>query len=108
MTRVDYEQHGGTYAEHRRTDPRIEAIPTPGVCADGFFEAFWRRTEGLLDSRVRSAQSAWTLLPPGGEQRIVDRLAAARADGGWDAEHGHLRDRESLDGAPRLVISEPG
>jgi hypothetical protein len=36
---------------------------------------------------------------------IVERLDAAHRCGEWDAEHGHLRERESFDGALRLVIS---
>jgi Methyltransferase domain len=86
---------------------RIERIPTPADCADGFFEAFWRRPEALLDPQIRSAQSIWALLDRGVEQRMVDRLAGALASGAWDAAHGHLRGRESFDGALRLVISEP-
>lgn len=86
---------------------RVERVPTPGDCADGFFEAFWRRPEQLLDSAVRSAQSMWALLEPGVEQRMVDRLAAALHSGAWDADHGHLRRQESFDGALRLVVSEP-
>jgi SAM-dependent methyltransferase len=85
---------------------RVERVPTPGDCTDGFFEAFWRRPEALLDPAVRSAQSMWAVLPSGLEQRIVERLAAALDRGEWDAEHGHLRARDSLDGALRLVISE--
>jgi SAM-dependent methyltransferase len=85
---------------------RVERIPTPGDCTDGFFEAFWRRPEELLDPAVRSAQSVWALLEPDVEQRIVERLAGALDCGAWDAEHGHLRERESFDGALRLVISE--
>jgi hypothetical protein len=73
---------------------------------DGFFEAFWRRPERLLDPAVRSAQSMWSLLEPSVEQRIVDRLAAALDCGAWDAEHGHLREQDSFEGALRLVISE--
>ena len=88
----------------RRT--RVERIPTPGDCVDGFFEAFWRRPEALLDPAVRSAQSMWALLDPGVEERIVARLSAALESGAWDAEHGHLRAQESFDGALRLVISE--
>jgi Methyltransferase domain len=88
----------------RRT--RVERIPTPGDCVDGFFEAFWRRPEGLLDPAVRGAQSMWALLDPAVEQCMVDRLAAALHSGAWDAEHGHLREQESFDGALRLVISE--
>jgi SAM-dependent methyltransferase len=85
---------------------RIERIPTPGDCVDGFFEAFWRRPEALLDPSVRGAQSMWALIDPGVEQRIVTRLSAALESGAWDAEHGHLRQQESYDGALRLVISE--
>ena len=86
---------------------RIERIPTPGDCVDGFFEAFWRRPEALLDPAVRSAQSMWALLPPGVEDRIVARLATDLRSGAWDAEHGHLRDQDAYDGSLRLVISEP-
>jgi len=85
---------------------RVERIPTPGDCVDGFFEAFWRRPEALLDPEVRGAQSMWALLDPGVEERIVARLAAALESGAWDAEHGDLRERGSFDGALRLVVSE--
>ena len=85
---------------------RVERIPTPWDCVDGFFEAFWRRPEALLDPVIRASQSIWTLLAPGVEERIVTRLADALRSGRWDAEHGHLRRRESYDGALRLVISE--
>ena len=86
---------------------RIETIPTPADCVDGFIEAFWNRPEALLDPAVRGAQSMWALLPPGVEQRIVARLASALESGAWDAEHGDLRRERSFDGALRLVVSEP-
>jgi SAM-dependent methyltransferase len=85
---------------------RVERIPTPADCMDGFFEAFWNRPEALLDPAVRSAQSLWSMLEPGEEERIVDRLAAALGSGAWDAEHGHLREQHEYDGALRLVISD--
>ena len=86
---------------------RVERIPTPADCTDGFFEAFWNRPEHLLDPAVRAAQSMWALLPLGVEDRIVDRLAAALRSGAWDAEHGYLREMGEYDGALRLVVSEP-
>jgi ubiquinone/menaquinone biosynthesis C-methylase UbiE len=85
---------------------RVERIPTPGDCVDGFFEAFWRRPEALLDPAVRSAQSVWALVDAGVEERIVERLGTSLSSGAWDAEHGHLRQRDSFDGALRLVISD--
>jgi SAM-dependent methyltransferase len=86
---------------------RVERIPTPADCEDGFFEAFWRRPEALLDADLRSAQSMWRLLEPGVEERMVARLAAALGSGAWDRDHGHLRAQRSFDGALRLVVSEP-
>jgi SAM-dependent methyltransferase len=84
----------------------VTRIPTPGDCLDGFFEAFWRRPEALLDPAVRRCQSMWALLEPGVEQRMVERLATALHSGAWDAQHGYLREQNSFDGALRLVISE--
>ena len=85
---------------------RIERVPTPADCADGFFEAFWNRPEALLDPEVRASQSLWALLEPGVEERIVSRLAGALDSGAWDAAHGHLREQQSFDGSLRLVVSE--
>lgn len=86
---------------------RVERIPTPADCSDGFFEAFWNRPEALLDPEVRASQSLWALLAPGVEERMVERLRASLESGAWDAEHGHLRQQRAYDGALRLVISEP-
>jgi SAM-dependent methyltransferase len=86
---------------------RIEQIPTPADCGDGFFEAFWNRPERLLEPDVRAAQSIWPLLPDGEEERIVRRLRDELASGEWDREHGHLREKASYDGALRLIVSEP-
>jgi SAM-dependent methyltransferase len=85
---------------------RVEHIPTPADCSDGFFEAYWRRPEALLDPQIRASQSMWALLPDGLETRIVDRLAASLRSGEWDARHGHLRTQDTFDGALRLVVSE--
>jgi SAM-dependent methyltransferase len=88
---------------------RVEHVPTPGDCVDGFIEAFWRRPEALLDPETRSAQSVWALLGEAMESRIVDRLSDALTSGRWDAEHGALRQQDSFPGSLRLVISEgPG
>jgi SAM-dependent methyltransferase len=85
----------------------VEHVPTPGDCVDGFIEAFWSRPEALLDPHVRAAQSSWTLLAAGVEQRIVAQLEADLASGAWDAEHGHLREQGSFDGSLRIVVSQP-
>lgn len=86
---------------------RVERIPTPRECRDGFIEAFWARPERLLDPSVRACQSLWPLVDDEVEQGIVGRLAAALDSGSWDADHGHLREQEEFTGSLRLVISEP-
>lgn len=85
---------------------RVERIPTPADCIDGFFEAYWRRPEALLDPGVRASQSMWALVPDEVEEKIVARLAADLESGAWDAEHGHLRALDEFDGSLRLVVSE--
>jgi SAM-dependent methyltransferase len=86
---------------------RIEALPTPADCTDGFFEAYWNRPEALLDPEVRASQSIWELVEPEVEEEIVARLAADLESGKWDEEHGALRGQESYAGSLRLLISEP-
>jgi SAM-dependent methyltransferase len=86
---------------------RIERIPTPADCTDGFFEAYWNRPEPLLDPTVRASQSIWELVEPEVEESIFTRLAADLESGRWDDENGALRGMESYEGSLRLVISEP-
>lgn len=87
-------------------DVRVETIPTPADCLDGFVEAFWNRPEALLDPEVRAAQSVWGLMEPGEEDHAVAALRAALESGEWDCRWGELRGRDAYDGSMRLVISE--
>jgi SAM-dependent methyltransferase len=87
---------------------RVEPVPTPADCVDGFFEAFWNRPEALLDPEVRASQSMWALLAPETEHTIVRRLAHALESGAWDERYGYLRDQPSFPGSLRLVISDRG
>jgi SAM-dependent methyltransferase len=86
---------------------RLESVPVPADCADGFFEAYWARPEAYLDEAVRSAQSIWPRLPPGAEQRAVRSLEADLTSGAWDSRHGRLRRQPAYDGLLMLVISQP-
>lgn len=88
-------------------DVRVERIPTPADCTDGFFEAYWNRPEPMLDPAVRASQSIWQLIDRDTEARIFDRLATDLDSGRWDEEHGALRELDSYEGSLRLVISEP-
>lgn len=84
---------------------RVERVPIPGDCQDGFLEAHYARPEAYLDPALRAAQSVWPRLPEGAEQRALAALSADLASGEWDARHGHLRVQPAYDGGLRLVVS---
>jgi SAM-dependent methyltransferase len=83
---------------------RVEAVPVPWDCADGFFGAYWRRPQAYLLPVVRSAISALALL----DQTLVDdavrRLAADLDTGRWQRRYQELTELTSLDLGYRLVI----
>jgi DNA-binding transcriptional MerR regulator len=84
---------------------RTEPVLIPWDCADGFFEAYWRRPEAYLDDHVRRAVSVWTRVGPQAEQRAVRSLRDDLASGRW-AERNH--DLAALDAAElglRLLIT---
>ena len=88
----------------------VRAIPVlvPHDCRDGFLGAFWRRAEAYLDPDVRGAISAFAQLDPEHVRRGVKRLADDLRSGRWEAQHGALRQRESLDLGYRLIVAELG
>src|SRR5207253_7946807 len=53
---------------------RVEPVLVPWDCADGFFEAYWRRPEAYLDESVRRGISLWARVGPGAERRAVRSL----------------------------------
>ncbi|HEX4061896.1 MAG TPA: class I SAM-dependent methyltransferase [Streptosporangiaceae bacterium] len=85
---------------------RIEPLPVPRDCVDGFGEAYWARPEAYLDPVVRAGMSAFALLTPEETEPGLRRLAADLESGGWDERHGHLRDLEELDCGHRLIVAE--
>lgn len=85
---------------------RVESVPIPADCTDGFFESYWARPEAYLDDGVRSAQSVWPRLPAGVERRAISALGADLATGIWDDRHGHLRHQLSYDDLLALIVSE--
>ncbi|MFH8935470.1 MerR family transcriptional regulator [Streptomyces griseosporeus] len=89
----------------RAIEGRAEPVLIPWDCADGFFEAHWRRPEAYLDDRVRRAVSVWTRVGPDAEQRAVDALRDDLASGRWAERN---RDLLALDAAElglRLLVA---
>jgi SAM-dependent methyltransferase len=75
---------------------RIEPVPVPWDCVDGFFEAHWRRPEAYLDEHVRRGVSVWARVGLEAEQRAVRTLRDDLVSGRWAERN---RDLIALDAA---------
>ena len=84
---------------------RVEVVPVPHDCEDGFMAAYWRRPERYLDPAVRANISGLALLSATEERAGAERLAADLDSGAWRERHGHLLDLDELDAGYRLVIA---
>lgn len=87
-------------------NPRVETVPVPGDCTDGFCVALWSRPEAHLDPGVRRASSIWHLLPAAVVDPALARLRRDLESGEWDRRYGHLRTQATLDVGLRLVTAE--
>lgn len=82
---------------------RVEAVPVPHDCCDGFAGAFWRRPEAYLDPAARAGMSNFAHLGDAARPGL-DRLAADLASGAWHARNVDVLDRDELDLGYRLLI----
>jgi SAM-dependent methyltransferase len=86
---------------------RVEAVPVPHDCTDGFGAAYWRRPEAYLDPDVRGGISSLAVIP---DDLLAPALGQLRADidsGAWHERHADLLALDEIDLGYRLVISEP-
>ncbi|MEU8825330.1 methyltransferase domain-containing protein [Streptomyces sp. NPDC048636] len=85
---------------------RIETVPIPHDCTDGFGAAYWRRPEAYLDPVVRAGMSHLALTGErvlrAGLARLADDLSSRR----WHERHADLLGRETLDVGYRLVVAD--
>lgn len=88
------------------SDLTILPIQIPLMCKDGFQGAFYGRPEKLLDPHIREAQSGWSFVPEGAEERFAEKLRLDLESGEWDRRYGFLRDQPFYEGALRLVLSK--
>ncbi len=84
---------------------RVEPVPVPRDCTDGFLGAYWREPAKYLDPDVRTSMSAFALLSAEELETGLMRLETDLLSGEWDRRYGHLRERESIDIGYRLVIA---
>jgi len=84
---------------------RMEPVPIPWDCADGFFEAYWRRPEAYLDENVRRGISVWASVGSDAEQGAVRSLRNDLASGRWAERNRDLLDLDTADLGLRLLIA---
>jgi SAM-dependent methyltransferase len=84
---------------------RIEPVPIPWDCVDGFYEAFWRRPEAYLDDQVRRGMSIWARVGPDAEQRAICSLHAALKSGRWEERNRDLLHLDAAELNSRLLIA---
>jgi SAM-dependent methyltransferase len=89
----------------RAIGARIEPVLIPWDCADGFFEAYWRRPEAYLDERIRRGISVWARVGPEAEQRAVRSLRNDLASGRWAERNRDLLDLDAAELGLRLLIA---
>jgi SAM-dependent methyltransferase len=84
---------------------RVEPVPVPWDCADGFYEAYWRRPAAYLDDQVRRGVSIWATVGPEAEQRAVRNLRHDLASGQWAERNRDLTDLDAAELGLRLLIT---
>jgi DNA-binding transcriptional MerR regulator len=82
-----------------------EPVPVPWDCADGFFEAYWRRPWAYLEERVRRAVSTWTRVGPQAEQRAVRSLRDDLDSGQWAERNRDLAGLQEAELGLRLLVA---
>jgi SAM-dependent methyltransferase len=96
----------GLAARVRLLGARIEPVPIPADCVDGFFHANWRRPAAYLDKQVRRGTSVWSRVGPAAEQRAVAGLSADLHSGHWQAQNEQLLELPEVDLGARLLVSD--
>jgi hypothetical protein len=84
---------------------RLEPVPIPWDCVDGFFEAHWRRPEAYLDEQVRRGVSVWSKVGPEAEQRAVRQLHADLLSGRWAERNHELVALDAAELGLRLLVA---
>src|ERR671938_465918 len=89
----------------RAIGARMEPVLIPWDCADGFFEAYWRRPEAYLDEDVRRGISVWARVGREAEQRAVRSLDDDLTSGRWAERNRDLLGLEAAELGLRLLVA---
>lgn len=84
---------------------RLEVVPVPGDCADGFFHAYWRRPRAYLRPDVRRATSVWARVGSAAEQRAIRELRDDLRTGRWARRNAGIIRLDEMDLGARLLLT---
>lgn len=84
---------------------RMETVPIPWDCADGFFHAYWRRPAAYLQPAVRRAVSVWARVGAVAEKQAVGALRADLDAGRWAARNHAITGLETADLGARILVA---
>jgi SAM-dependent methyltransferase len=87
---------------------RVEVVPIPHDCLDGFYHAYWRRPVSYLDPVVRAGISAFALMNQDCVEAGLARLARDLESGRWERRNADLLELDELDCGYRLVVHDGG
>lgn len=83
-------------------EPKVEVVPIPADCTDGFLAAYWKRPEAYLDNRVRAAMSSFSAIGDISEGLV--KLANDLDTGVWHRRYSNLSELNELDCGYRLIV----
>ena len=86
---------------------RVDVVPIPADCTDGFCHAWWQRPDAYLDPAVRASISGIARLPRVLVDEAMERLRVDLSSGAWYRRHRDLLTRTEIDAGYRLVVA-PG
>jgi hypothetical protein len=84
---------------------RVEPVPVPRNCVDGFGGCFWNRPEAYLDPEVQAGMSCFAQMDSELLRRGMDRLARELESGVWDEKYGYLRALDECDLGYRVILA---
>ena len=82
---------------------RVQRVPIPHDCTDGFLGAYWRRPEAYLDPSIRQGISS---LARDEFAAAIARLGADLSSGAWARAYGHVLETAELDIGYCLVSAQ--
>jgi SAM-dependent methyltransferase len=97
---------GPTLADRARAiGARMEPVPIPWDCADGFFHAYWRRPEAYLLPEIRRGTSVWARVGPDAERRAITNLRADLGSGYWSERNADVLASHTAELGARLLLA---